>query len=364
MCFRSKPKLELNLITDYFRSMFTCNYDRLPPEVFHHPFVLHSSSAMSRYTNCKSHLPYFQAVPTEEVNTKHHAGHSELYKIPPPGIRRCVSYLSSYCGVSATMTAPPSKNRRNVTLSRENKCLEIIHAVQKLDNLHKPLPELIESIHAAIGAVPPGLDLRKFIDHAKCVQELADMSDPCIHIPKAMCNSRKIHAAEVLRLNMEDLEGIIQDFPDIHVIHYTRDPRGIVTSRQRVPLLMWAKVNAPVDTEAEIICNKMRGDIVAKEELAAKYPGVFIDAKYEDLVLSPVETAEGIFQHLGRAVSTSWKNWSEQSTNGSHIKSAFGTGPRNGSLVVGKWQYKLNAEVLEQINAVCEDIIIDLGYDL
>lgn len=74
-------------------------------------------------------------------------------------------------------------------------------------------------------------------------------------------------ATKIFRTDMETLEGIIKRDPNVRLIFYIRDPRGILNSRTR-----YARIGTAIKAQsnAKYLCAKMYEDNKAYEHLAAR----------------------------------------------------------------------------------------------
>ena len=113
-----------------------------------------------------------------------------------------------------------------------------------------------------------------------------------------------LQVVKVVRMKMEDLEPIIQQNPDLHVVHYTRDPRAIASSRVSAGL-QW-KGSTTAVKEADFLCQRIREDLRQRHRLEGKYPGVFTQVKYENLAMYPNATAQQIYSILHGTPSKKW----------------------------------------------------------
>ena len=178
-----------------------------------------------------------------------------------------------------------------------------------------------------------------------------------------ICKRADLIVTEVNRLYMVDVAELLRRNPDLYVIHYVRDPRGIALSRTHTGSLM-SNPRRDIVLEAKTICQKLRHDLQHVSHLQAKYPGAFLQLRFEDLVEQPEQTANTAYQFINRTVPRSWKNFAHMVFHSNKTNTIFGATRQNGTEVVNHWKDVLSTEQNRQILDVCEDVLIKLKYPL
>ena len=169
------------------------------------------------------------------------------------------------------------------------------------------------------------------------------------------CRGNHIRATKVHRLRMQAVDHVIRRNPDVRIIYYIRDPRGIWMSRE--------KRHMPVPIYA--LCQLMYEDHLLFEKLIEKYPDVMLKIKYEDLASSPIATADTIFSHIGETMPDSVRSHLTHITNSdSEIQSPHTVIKSNSTATAWAWRKTMTPSQAEQAIQQCSSAIHLLGYDL
>lgn len=72
--------------------------------------------------------------------------------------------------------------------------------------------------------------VQKVLTHYQCMVKVESSVKRCMPKGGDVCKKAQIQAVEVIRSNMEALEELILNVPDIYVIYYVRDPILIAKS--------------------------------------------------------------------------------------------------------------------------------------
>ena len=77
----------------------------------------------------------------------------------------------------------------------------------------------------------------------------------CIPFLNRTCSSANVNVVKTVRLSMKQAEALLQEDPEVKVIHLVRDPRGVLRSRQVT------RVGLSYHETAEQLCAKVVQDI-------------------------------------------------------------------------------------------------------
>ena len=122
------------------------------------------------------------------------------------------------------------------------------------------------------------------------------------------------------------MDDIMQIHPNTYIIHQIRDPRGTVVSRYKGRRLIYD--NPPFNgkprmenrtkelvLEAKLLCAKIVDDIRERKELEEKYPGRFMQVKYEFLADEPMAALEDIYRHVNLPIPQEISDGVKEITN-------------------------------------------------
>ncbi|CAL1285283.1 unnamed protein product [Larinioides sclopetarius] len=178
----------------------------------------------------------------------------------------------------------------------------------------------------------------------------------------AVCMRAPIHVMKITRLHMRQLRSYMKENPDknFKVIHLTRDPRGILSSRWS---LDWC--NGTNCSDSGVLCREMDEDIRIFNELQQEQPSNFIKVRYEDLSTNPENETEKLFSFLNLPFSTSVKKFLKTHTVGrkSDAKNPYST-RRNSSSMVNSWHERFTYKQIVGVQSQCGDVLQRLNHSL
>ena len=209
-------------------------------------------------------------------------------------------------------------------------------------------------------------NLSEFVAHRRCIERLNAHVRPCWESSRAVCANATAVTAKVIRLALADIEPIIQRLPDVRIIHYVRDPRGIAVSRS---LVNWtfSTVDVSAVAETRLLCREMLEDLRAKRRFERCYPGAVITVRYEDFSDDPIRTTERVFEAVGQRVPATFRSWLDRVINVKNVRNPpFANGIRRGnaSATAAAWQSRVSYSDVIGMNRNCREVLDLLGYEL
>jgi len=328
---------EAKAMLNFYNITLSRDYERLPPEAMAHYFLT-ESTAMDGYVKC------MEGRRTKYVN-----------------INACKRHISSIC--SSNMVETSLRAKCHVAIAAVAKVIRNYPDIRKETDLLSLLIDLQKENSTDL----PHRDrtsIIQFIRHGFCVDIIRQDNAKCIREAAPKVGSDTLRVVQVLRMKMEDLEPLIRAIPDIYVVHYTRDPRGIAFSRARTGKLIFDRDTPTAIREAEFVCRKMREDIRQRMILERKYPGVFTHLTYESLAVDPEGTARRFYAIFNRTYPSNWTDFIAQHMNGQGETAGYGITVKNATKTAFQWQEKIPRKQLDIIKGFCADVITDLGYEL
>lgn len=201
-----------------------------------------------------------------------------------------------------------------------------------------------------------------FSKHNLCINKTKQYSNTCLpHLTKR-CSNSSVIGAKLIRLRMENIAYLLALDPKIKVVHYIRDPRGVMNSRAKGNINKMSKAGV-ADTKET--CGRIMKDILVRRQLEAKYPENFMQIKYEDLALNPIEMARTLYEFLGMDLPKDVANWLLINTSKKGVrKRAMNTSRSNSTSTALKWMSIIKPSVRQEINKYCYDVIKELNYPL
>ena len=332
---RQFSSYEKQAMVDFYSNKFTCNYDELPPEAMAHYF-LEESTAMDQYVNCM-----------KEKRTRN------------TSINACKTFIKDICG------------SHRVETSLNARCHNVIAATKTIID-HNPstgnesyLLQLLQDFLYDHGiSLQYSNRLIEFIRHGLCIERMRFDNNKCLHIAKRKCKNDVLLVVQVNRMKMEDLEPLIITNPAIYVVHYTRDPRGILVSRYRMHKLPFDKIESKMLKETKYLCHKMREDLRQRKQLERKYPGVFTYLTYENLAVDPEGFATKMYGIFNKSSPKKWRSFIGEHMYGKREAGHNGITVKNARITAFRWRSEIPKHHLDKMTSICADVIISLGYHL
>ena len=186
----------------------------------------------------------------------------------------------------------------------------------------------------------------------------------CISKLQGECNKTVIRAAKILRMRLSDTEKLLQQHPDLKVIHQMRDPRGALLSSQNSGLL--AKSSKKKFTnEANLVCPKMLEDLTAYNYLKKLYPDNYLQIKYEDNAADPIKMLHTIYSFIGKEVTPSLEKQIYDLTHSKTDKrGTFETHRANSNATAGKWRSKIKPSDKSIVDKICNVVLKTANYKI
>jgi omega-hydroxy-beta-dihydromenaquinone-9 sulfotransferase len=166
-------------------------------------------------------------------------------------------------------------------------------------------------------------------------------------------------------------------FPDCRIVHLIRDGRDTVASlmfRNRGPewghlkIPGWADILRRYPAENHIRCAHQWRDSVriAREDARSLPPDRYFEVRYEDLVRDPEAAVEDVFRFLGLEMTAEVRSFvpriQDATADSYHAKRQVRHYVDNHAVRVGRWRENLIQQQVEEVLAVCGDLLRELGY--
>ncbi|XP_042223367.1 carbohydrate sulfotransferase 5-like isoform X2 [Homarus americanus] len=112
-------------------------------------------------------------------------------------------------------------------------------------------------------------------------QEETSSSSSCFNASfvSQLCRSSRLHVAKVLRLGLQWVVPLLEEKLDLQVVYLVRDPRAVLSSRERVS---WC--SSPTCRDPAYMCPHLYHDLLLLPQLRHLYPDRFKMVLYESLL--------------------------------------------------------------------------------
>ena len=181
-----------------------------------------------------------------------------------------------------------------------------------------------------------------------------------------ICPLYPIRLIKTVRLRVAKVEKLLQDpATDLRVVLLVRDPRGVYNSRGSGPVANWCKQDECADPT--VGCRDLSDDILAANDLAARYPGKVTLVRYEDLSLEPEQTSRQLLNFLDLpwvdAISNFIATHTKVNTKQRQKKAASAhLTAKNSTATAFAWRQELGLKRILEIQRKCRSPMRRLGY--
>ena len=313
--FRELPDYEKDFVTSSTLQLLDCNFTNLPADVILQRFMVERTApSTEQYVNC--------------FTTKER-GSTIAGQVQEP--QECKRKIQPYC---------PTYFDKNSSAVYD--CYCHLHAA--------PLQSLVDTLG--------------FKEHKKCIRKAETRIKMCLDLITYECQKRRVRSLKTIRMPMEIMDTLLQKDQDLKLLYLVRDPRGIIISRfKNYQISKMSKKS--MSTEAKGLCERMLADESTYQNLQKRYPERITRVRYEDLAKHPLEEAQRIYHFTQRSpIPESVKLFLEKSMHANHDDGAFHTARANATDTAYKWRRTISQKLLEDLNALCRDVIQMLGYTL
>lgn len=157
----------------------------------------------------------------------------------------------------------------------------------------------------------------------------------------------------------------------LKIIHLMRDPRAVIASMDRVG---WSLNNSAINTAAtnfslfttlvQKFCLSMIQSLRFALSAEGRLPDHYRLLRYEDLVSSPLNASQELFDFVGIPMSDQVKRYLVNSTNSRDRRYTheYGTLRNNASKLIDAWRNHLSAEAVRAVESHCWPVLEILRY--
>ena len=183
----------------------------------------------------------------------------------------------------------------------------------------------------------------------------------------------KVLAHRLPLLEVDHLEPLLASGGGkLKIIHLMRDPRAVIASMDRVgwslnkSAVNTADTNFPLFTTlVQKLCSSMIQFLRFALSAERRLPDHYRLLRYEDLVSSPLNASQDLFNFAGIPMSDQVKKYLVNSTNQSRDREythEYGTLRNNASNLVDAWRKHLSVEAVREVESHCWPVLEILRY--
>lgn len=202
-----------------------------------------------------------------------------------------------------------------------------------------------------------------FRKYVKCIrtQEIQSSLQHCLPEAVHQCQSSKIIAAKILRMNLGDFGTILSEHTNWKVVHQIRDPRAVLISQREIQI-MSTQSNGSMTREANVVCNKILNDLRSLKQLNRFNRSQVLLVKYEDYANSPISVMKKVYCHINENLSNQVISQVSTLTRSKYDSGAMYQLRINSSATARGWIGKIRIREKMQIDHRCEVLYKESGY--
>ncbi len=270
-CFlphRTIPEDEHAAIRWVLEKVFTCRTSDLPPAMLVHRF-------WTTFSKIHSHgSTYLQCLKNKGIN-------------PRTALRGCRGHIKSMCGQRFDPSNPHSEV-----------CKKHLWGSNRISGAEYE-PKCVKYRTSGEDSSMP----KKFTQYFSCLQQYDHRARQCaVSSFDAPCRNSTIRAVKTVRAEMRQVRYFLQKYPNFHVLHLFRDPRGAVVSMHNQTWAQGMHVAGSMEREATLYCSQVLKDLSELDDLRTKFPDRTRLLLYDDFVHHPLETLKATSVFLGEVL--------------------------------------------------------------
>lgn len=172
-------------------------------------------------------------------------------------------------------------------------------------------------------------------------------------------------------LNVDQIAPLLNSGGKLKIIHLVRDPRAVIASLDRVGWTLNKSVVNAASTDLPLfasLAHKLCLDMVQSLGFSllaeAKFPRSYKLLRYEDLVRSPLNVSQDLFDFAGIPMTAQVKNYVINSTS-SYDRSnthEYATTRSNVSTLIDSWRRQLSVEAVRVVETHCWPLMDLMRY--
>ena len=176
----------------------------------------------------------------------------------------------------------------------------------------------------------------------------------------SLCRKYSTVLIKFVRFKLSLGEALLarEDFPDLHIVLLTRDPRAVMGSRWNKRKTSWCTGRECLS--AKIYCEDLHDDLLAARRLQSKYPDRVHIVRYENMALQPLNESKSLLQKLGVDFTEEIESYITAHTN-KNIFSNVGT-VRVSRERAEAWKTEVSWADINKIQNECKPYMATLGY--
>ena len=200
---------------------------------------------------------------------------------------------------------------------------------------------------------------RRVLQYNTCAARMKDGIQWCLKESSTNCTKHDTRAVKTVRLTMRHVERLLEELPDLKVVHVLRDPRAVINSRIIAKTFTSIYGYRNADHASRLYCEQMTEEVARRRVLETRYPGQFMQIYFEDLATNPELIGRQMFKFGGIEWNKNIDKWIAEHT---HLKDGQqNMTTRNSTQVINAWREKLTEQQIFDIDQNCKKYFSFVG---
>lgn len=197
----------------------------------------------------------------------------------------------------------------------------------------------------------------RFRPFYNCIGKEIHKVDRCLHLIQDICDRSLVRIAKVIRMRGNTIFKMMENHPDLKVIHLLRDPRAILNSLREM------RLSFVMEKKAEYLCDYMKSNSIEFDSIFKLYPNQAATIFYESLAKDPIDMTKKLYDFIGIKTTDNVLAWIKENMLGKQLNNeTYTVRNRNALSVSNKWRNQLKIEDINTIDAICKDFYDMSGY--
>ncbi|XP_053408734.1 carbohydrate sulfotransferase 3-like isoform X4 [Mercenaria mercenaria] len=184
----------------------------------------------------------------------------------------------------------------------------------------------------------------------------------CVKKLQSICEDSPIRIIKTIRLEFSSVKHLLEELPNLKIVHLVRDPRATLLSQSRFGACK--SIRGGWQGCANRHCKRLENDVLEVEGLIKKYPNRILPVMYENIAKHPLETSKKMYEFIGADFTFEAETYIYNITMaGNENNCAICTTRSNSSEHVDTWKRKMKRDFLSTVNERCNYVLKRYQFD-
>ena len=180
---------------------------------------------------------------------------------------------------------------------------------------------------------------------------------------KEKCEMANLRIIKTIRLSMRAISHLMEEFPELKIIHLIRDARATLMSQSGFGRC--SPGHGGYEGCSNSLCTRLENDILENEALQKKYPNRIKTVFFEKIAMNPLAASEDLYEFLETAFTKDIRDYVFNITQaGKSDNCAICTTRQNSTHHIDSWRNKMKDKNLQIIEQRCNYVLQHFNYTM